>query len=528
MAVVRSFATVAALTTILATAMSVQASELGRRYLAVDQSLHGAGTTLNFTMGQASSPTEIFKADQAWEVSNSLRLRWLNSIVKGPDNVYRMYYGVSGDRLALATSTDGISWTRHVTNNEFAGSNLLTLDGGTVKDSFNSVFYDQQAGNYKLLWSSGNQMHLAQSTNGLNFTTVNNNAFTTKTDTLHVAFYDTVANEYRIYGRKRGDWSSGDQDRRGIPLHRSSTWSSTNWTNVNQTVADPAQIWNYTTHPNSIADYPHGAGPDLYSPSVQNYHGQYIGLPSVFHRDPSRVPHTRPNRVTGPVYPMVMHSLDGENWNMPHLSHPIIDLSPYERVNQWQYATNKTTAEVGQIYTAGNFIEVGDELFIFYKWRDDTHYEAGTNDFPNPHYDPQTDQGIAMQKLRVDGFASMKSSGPAGEWHTGNVVVPVGARGLLINADVEGSLQVEVRDTGGNVIGNLSLANSIAFQGDETSELMQWSAGQFAQVAGQTVQLRFVVEDGEIYSFAFTTIPEPASLALLGLGGAMLLRRKRA
>jgi hypothetical protein len=527
-----TFAWATAILMLVATG-AASASDFGRRYLAVDQSLHGAGTTLDFTMGQAADPIELFKSDKAWEVNNSLRNGWIENVFYDPnDGGYRMYYSMrntDGVRLALAKSPDGINWTPHTTNVEFAGSNFITLTGFTTYNS-RGIFYDANEGDYKFLWhqpGSGNGFNMARSADGINFTTTRFNAFNHKADTGHSMFYDTMNNEYRIYGRDRGDWLSGDQDRRGIPLHRSSTWDGANWTNVGLNVADPVDFWTYTTHPNSESNYPYGAGPDLYAPSIQEYHGQYIGLPAVFHRDPSRVPHTRPDRVTGPIYPMIMHSGDGVNWNMPDLEHPFIDLSNYERVNQWEYATNKTTAEVGQIYPAGHFVEVGDQLYIYYKWRDDTHYEAGTTEFPNPHFDPQADQGIAMQKLRVDGFASMKSSGPAGEWHTGNVEVPVGARGLLVNADVAGSLQVEVRDTSGDPIANLSLADSIAFQGDETSAFMQLSAGQFEQVAGQEVQLRFVVEDGEIYSFSFTTIPEPASLALLGLGGVMLLRRRR-
>jgi len=518
---------------------AVQASDLGRRYLAVDESLHGAGTNLNFVLGQATGNQEILRIDQNWELTNDLFLAGIQ-VFKGPDNVYRMYYGLrqvqpgggTADRLALATSTDGINWTRHTTGNQFAGSNILNVTGAGTFVSGQGVFWDPNDNNYKMLWTSGSNFNMAYSNDGLSFVTTQTNSFTYKADTQHSVFWDSMKDQYVIYGRIRGSgtlatggFPSGDTDRRGIPLHQSPTWSTT-WTDIGNLVADPADIWTYTTHPNSIDNYPHGAGPDLYQPGVHEYHGQYIGLPAVFHRDPSRVPHNRPERVTGQLYPMLMHSLDGVNFNFPDLAHPIIDLTDHLRVNQWEYATNQTDLEVGQMY-AGGMVEVGDQLYIYYSYRDDTHYEAGNDSFPNPHFDQQQDRSFNVAFLRRDGFASFKSDGPEGQWNTGNVVVPVEARGLLVNADVAGSLKVEVLDTGGTPIANLSLSDSIAFQGDETEVLMKWDAGQFQQVAGQTVQLRFVVEDGEIYSFAFTAIPEPASLALLGFGGAMLLRRRR-
>jgi len=87
---VRKFVVGPCLGLMLVTA-SAPANELGRRYLVVDQLLHGAAATLNFTTGQASGAQQQIKMEQAWEVSNNVEAAWVNGVVPGPDNVYRMY-----------------------------------------------------------------------------------------------------------------------------------------------------------------------------------------------------------------------------------------------------------------------------------------------------------------------------------------------------------------------------------------------------------------------------------------------------
>jgi len=537
-------------------ATAAQASDFDRRYLAVDQTLHGNLSNAQMVMGQATNNQELFKLDASWETANDLRLGYIGSVVKGHDEMYRMYYEVRnipgvGKATAVAESTDGLTWTKPALNIapgyiNHTDSNLVNLSGANgVKASGEYengvVFYraaNPEAFRYVMHWLGDGGAYISGSSDGINFTShlhQSGAAWSHKRDTGHSFFYDEVQGEWRTYGRKRDDWTSGiaPYNRRGVPLH-SNTALSGSWSNVGQPVMDPVDYWDYSDGYNaSDPTQSTGIRPDIYTPGVQPYHGQYIGLPSVFHRDADRDIPTRPAATywqgTGPIYPMVAHSHDGINWVFPdpqspdHPEHPIVDLTPHLRVSQ-SSASTSNAFEVGQMYSAGNFIEKDGQLFVYYHHRWATHYEGDASVYP------ASGNSVNVAVMRADGFASIKTAeGQSGEWRTTTVEVPNAAKGLLVNAKVEegGSLRVEVLDTEGQVIGNLSLANSIAFQGDETSAFMNWSAGQFQEAAGQEVQLRFVVEDGEIYSFAWSPIPEPASLALLGLGGVMLLRRRR-
>jgi hypothetical protein len=501
-------------------ATAAQGSDFDRRYLALDQSLHGNLIDAQMVLGQADNHTLLWEGQSAWESSNSINPWGASGVIQGHDGVYRYYYGVrtpTSSFTAVATSTDGINWTKSEPLQPVMVNGSL---GGGV------VYYDAGAPasqRYKITWHASGQLWVGTSSDGLNFTTASLGTPAGAGERGPSSFfYDNLRDEWVIYGRER-NFPTGDTDRRGIILYSSGNagWNGV-WPNA-QVVVDPADLWTYTTHPNSQTTYPQGTGPDLYTSNVQIYHGQYIGIPSTFFRDPARVPYHRPDRVTGPIYPLLMHSLDGENWTFADLEQSILDLGPHLRVASWEHATNTTDEEVGQIYSV-NFLDVDDQLLIYYIHADELHYEHPTS-HPTPW---NAMRSYYVASMRVDGFASIKADeGELGEWITSNdIEVPEGARGLLVNAKVDGSLKVEVRDTLGDVIGTLSLDDSVAFTGDELAALMKWQAGQFEQVAGQTVQLRFVVEDGEIYSFSFTTIPEPASLALLGLGGAMLLRRK--
>ena len=288
-----------------------------------------------------------------------------------------------------------------------------------------------------------------------------------------------------VYGRKRGDWPSGDQDRRGIPLHRSENWDDVTWDTVGDVVIDPEDVF----------DYGEDVRPDLYTPNVQPYYGQYIAMPATFFRDDNRVPASQPDRTTGPLYPLFTHSLDGENWEFPDLEQSILDLTPHERVSTHPQATSYDL-EVGQIYPNSNLLEVGDELLMYYRTREDTHYEA---------HPSMSGRSNHVASMRIDGFASLKADGiNVGEWLTATVEVPSDAEELYVNADIDGDLKVEVIDPGtGSPVSGLSISDSVAFSGDSTGTTMSWSSGEIGDVAGDDVQLRFEIDDGAIFSFWF-------------------------
>jgi len=264
---------------------------------------------------------------------------------------------------------------------------------------------------------------------------------------------------------------------------------------VGQVVVDPMDLWTYTTHPNSIASYPNGAGPDLYGPNVSIYHGQYIGMPSTFFRDPERYVgdfYSSP-RVTGPIYSIFMHSHDGIDWNFPDLEHSILNLDPHLRVSTHPQATS-SEMEVGQIYLAPSIIEKDGQLLVYYQNRHDTHYEAHAGTLP-----PE----IWMATMRQDGFASIRAdAGETAQWVTSSLVLPYRVDSLIVNADILGSLQVEVLSDG-DAINGFGLADSVAFTGNQTSATMQWNSSTLRSLAGQEVQFSFQFDDGDMYAFWF-------------------------
>ena len=518
---------------------ALQASDPGRRYLAVDQSLHAPGTTLNMVMGQATDQQLVLMLEgqrDDWEQYNDFGLSsYTGSIIEDHEGKYRMYYRVvrptgwsleqyrTGEisitwAMAMAVSEDGINWSKPALNvaphllkpgtPNWQQSNLIFLqphpdmtDGKWY--SSDGVYYDADASKeerYQLMWSRGHNVYVATSPDGLSFIT-RALVFNHKADTKHTFFYDSTRDEYVIYGRKRGprDWGFPGhpyEHRRGIAFHSSPNWTDSPWRTVGVVAADPLNKWDW-------GEYEPGDGrirPDLYTPAVQSYYGQYIGMPGIYFQDESRQPVPRPDYHlgTGPIYPVLMHSNDGINWTFPHPYHPIIELEPHERISYHPEASYDGL-EVGRIFVSNNFLEIDNQLLIYY-----ANHTANEAEI---HEDDRTRVHVAF--LRVDGFASLRSAeNQAGEWRTPDISVPVKARGLLVNANVTGSLRAEVVDaeTGAPVPG-LSLDNSVIFTGDDTGAYMKWKNAGIEDVAGQDIQLRFEIEDGEIFSFSFTSIP---------------------
>lgn len=400
------------------------------------------------------------------------------------------------EAMAVAFSDDEVNWIRPAliiapALVDHPSSNLINIESHPGMDDgywyrCGPIFYDEFApveSRYKLSWRVNNDTYVATSSDGLNFIT-HGLAIHYKADTQHAAFYDYLKGEYVMYGRKRGDWETGPADRRGVSRHSSRNWTDIPWTNVGQVVIDPMDVWDYST----------GIWPQVYTPAIQIYHGQYIGLPSIFYTDSKRIPVSHPDRITGPMFPMVMYSHDGIQWSFPDLKHSIVDLKPHERVSTYEHASYKGK-EVGMVTTATNFIEAGDSLYIYYTVRESNHYEQ----------EPLDNKSVHVAFMRVDGFASIQTQGNGkGEWITTDIKVPEGAGNLIVNANIKGNLHVEVLDAvKGKPINGLALANSTGVKGDKTNFKVEWKNGAFKNAAGKNVRFRFVLEDGAIYSFSF-------------------------
>lgn len=104
-----------------------------------------------------------------------------------------------------------------------------------------------------------------------------------------------------------------------------------------------------------------------------------------------------------------------------------------------------------------------------------------------------------LATMRRDGFVSVKSTKP-GFLLTRELSFD--GKYLFVNADVNGSLRVEVLDQNDNVIKGYARNKSISFRGDSTRHMIAWKGEKdLNPLKGKTVKFRFHLDDGELYSF---------------------------
>ena len=134
---------------------------------------------------------------------------------------------------------------------------------------------------------------------------------------------------------------------------------------------------------------------------------------------------------------------------------------------------------------------------------------------------------MCLAIIREDRFVGIESApGSVGQWTTSEIALPSDPGQLIVNAVVDGSLLVEVLDpTTLLPIGEFSAANGVAITpGDYIDAVARWNGiNDLNDLAGQTVSLRFVMDDATVYSFHFEPTPEPSALGLLGAGAVALI-----
>ena len=474
-----------------------------RRFLAADASQRADLQNIQITNHQAEYVGQAFDLDQPWE--QDLRVNYPGSTVwDSENNEYRMYYEVviGGDRpnseslidrhLALATSPDGINWTRpalNITGSDYSDSpqnNFVSIAGTTFANGA-TVFIDPTASGdqrYKITYrdfqqSGGLLLITGISSDGLNFRPVGQiDDLTDRTrgfDSQNVAFWDPIDSQYKSYARV---WYNSP-DRRGVVLHANDTWEGT-WDANRQLILDPDSLYN------------DGANTQLYTPGISPYHGQYIGLPSVYHEA----------RSDGRISTGLLHSADGENFVAADSAQDFFDTS-----------VHSPNGDDFQLYAQPTIIEREDDLLFYYSYLDQNH-EAADEVFIDLDY--QSDLHIA--RLRRDGFTSFDSVGSeTATWLTDVISLTSDADFLELNAIIDGNLTAEVLDAQTlEVISGFSLAQSSELSaGDWLDGQLRWSGVSLSDLSGEDVRFRFHFEDSSVFSFTITA-SEPSTGVLKG------------
>lgn len=106
--------------------------------------------------------------------------------------------------------------------------------------------------------------------------------------------------------------------------------------------------------------------------------------------------------------------------------------------------------------------------------------------------------------LRTDGFVSVHAGSEPGELLTRPLVFDGSELVVNLSTSVAGALRVEVQDAKGKPIPGFTLGDSVPLYGDAIEMPVTWAdGGDVSSLAGQPVRLRFVLNEGDLYSMRF-------------------------
>lgn len=207
-------------------------------------------------------------------------------------------------------------------------------------------------------------------------------------------------------------------------------------------------------------------GDEMYAIDVFPYESLLFGQLRMYHT------------ATDKVDIQLMTSRNGKQWNRA-IRTPFIPCA--DEKGSWDYANNAAAESPP--------VRMGDELWLYYSGRSTLHDEV-----------PNTG-AIGVGTLRADGFFSM-DAGPAGGVLTTVPLVLAGDT-LCINADADGGeVRVEVLDEAGAVIPTYAASQCTAITENAIRIPVVWTeGGSLASLAGQTVRLRFHMNDARFYAF---------------------------
>jgi hypothetical protein len=152
----------------------------------------------------------------------------------------------------------------------------------------------------------------------------------------------------------------------------------------------------------------------------------------------------------------------------------------------------------GMTITAYEWVEVGDEWWLYYNGWDGPH---GAKE--NVERGRWRVGGIGLATLRKEGFVSMRGPKNGGVLATRRIRWPGG--GLRVNADArQGELKVRVSDELRKPVPGFDYKDCAAFTGDRTAHEVAWGGRSLDTLKDRVVRLEFFLKEADLYTFRAT------------------------
>jgi hypothetical protein len=423
----------------------------------------------------------ILRPEKPWEVTDEYAKRtntppnpaamvFSDGVFYDPkDRLFKMWYmGGYGAFTCLATSTDGVAWTRPV----FDIVPQTNIVSKAQRDS-STVWLDLHERDpkrrYKMSLFDDHGLNLYVSSDGVHWTPIGRTGYTDDRSTFFfnpfrkVWCFSLRANQYpgSISGRYRKYWESPE-------FATAPAWNGR------------APVAWVKSDSRDYARPGVAARSELYNLDCVAYESVMLGLFSVWRGESST--REKINEVA------LGFSRDGFHWHRPHREAllPVSDVA-----GSWNWANVQSAG--------GGCLVVGDQLYF---------YVSGRQGRPGSDSPGVCTTGLAT--LRRDGFASMdfmpdqarvRKPGDTGTLTTR--IVTFAGEHLFINADVSrGQLRAEVLDESGSVIPPFSRDACVPITGNGTRQHLTWrNVPSLAAVRNRKVRLRFSMTYGRMFSF---------------------------
>ena len=446
------------------------------------------------------SSNPILKPEMEWELTDNDGAGaaapfsdgvWYDEV----DEKFKMWYIAAGKDISggynatcYAESLDGISWTRPSLK-VIPGTNIVSQ---SAERDANTVWIDKLEKNeskrYKMfdILKSGSDwhMHYKTSSDGL--------AWRDQSESAKVMDRSTV-----FFNSFRGTWVWGLRhnvrvDANTLVRARDYMENVDPVAGTRNALPDLSYFWfgSWPSDPRH-EEYP-SIVPGIYNLDAIAYESLLLGVFSVWSGPENDVCSSKNVIKRNQLF--IGYSRDGWNWYRE-------DFIPFCPVD-----ANKSAWNNGNIQSAvGSPLIVGDKLYF---------YMSGRR--LNSNNKEVISTGLAT--LRRDGFASMSGTGTLT-----TETVSFNGKFLYVNADVKGSLKVEVLDASGNVKPGFSVDDCIAMKSDNTKCRITWNGNTTLEsLKGEQIKLKFYLTDGDLYSFWISQFEDGKSYGYTAGGGPSL------